>query len=62
MARHEERWWEGTIESRKGSKARIKLTSSGEDAAVEVKVASLRPRFVWLGWDEGWGMRPVYRA
>ena len=52
---HEEQWWEGTVESRKGSKAKVKLNVPTSDPTpLDVRVSQLRPRFHWLGWEAGW--------
>lgn len=51
----DEMWWEATIERRMGGKAKVKLAHlPADEPAVDAKLSTLRPRFAWLNWTEGW--------
>ena len=50
---HDGAWWGVTLESKKGSKAKV-VDGQDDPLGREVKLTSLRPRYAWHGWEGGW--------
>ena len=50
---HDGAWWEVLLDSRKGGKAKV-ADGPNDPLPREVRLAQLRPRYRWLGWEGGW--------